>query len=56
MPNDVLRVAQWTTGNVAAEAVKALLARPDLALVGAYAYSPEKVGVDVGKLCNLGRN
>ena len=34
MPNDVLRVAQWTTGNVAAEAVKALLARPDLALVG----------------------
>ena len=54
--NDVLRVAQWTTGNVAAEAVKALSTRPDLALVGAYAYSPEKVGVDVGKLCNLGRD
>jgi 2,4-diaminopentanoate dehydrogenase len=52
--DDVLRVAQWTTGNVAAETVKALLARPDLALVGAYAYSPEKVGVDVGRLCNLG--
>ena len=54
--NDVLRVAQWTTGNVAAETVKALLTRPDLALVGAYAYSPQKVGVDVGKLCNLGRD
>jgi len=54
--NDVLRVAQWTTGNVAAEAVKAVLTRPDLALVGAYAYSPDKVGVDVGQLCNLGRD
>ena len=54
--NDLLRVAQWTTGNVAAEAVKALLARPDLVLVGAYAYSSDKVGVDVGKLCNLGRD
>src|ERR1700733_11850494 len=53
--DDVLRVVQWTTGNVAVEAVKALLARPDLVLVGAYAYSPEKVGVDVGTLCNLGR-
>ncbi|MDT5000617.1 MAG: hypothetical protein QOK12_2722, partial [Mycobacterium sp.] len=41
-------------GNVAVETVKALLARPDLVLVGAYAYSPEKVGVDVGTLCNLG--
>src|ERR1700744_1282876 len=56
MPNDVLRVAQWTTGNVAGEAVKALLKRPDLALVGVYAYSPHKVGVDVGRLCNLGRD
>jgi 2,4-diaminopentanoate dehydrogenase len=54
--DDVLRVAQWTTGNVAVETVKALLSRPDLALVGAYAYSPHKVGVDVGKLCNLGRD
>lgn len=50
-----LRVAQWTTGNVAAEAVKAILRRDDLELVGAYAYSPEKNGVDVGTLCGLGR-
>jgi hypothetical protein len=54
--DDVLRVAQWTTGNVAAETVKAVLARPDLELVGAYAYSPHKVGVDVGRLCHLGRD
>lgn len=51
-----LRVAQWTTGNVAVEAVKAVLARPDLSLVGAFAYSPAKVGVDVGSLCGLGRS
>jgi hypothetical protein len=31
----VLRVIQWTTGNVAAEVVKALLPRPDVELVGA---------------------
>jgi len=37
-----LRVVQWTTGNVAVEAVKALIQRPDVELVGAYAYSPDK--------------
>lgn len=47
----VLRVVQWTTGNVAVEVVKALSPRPDIELVGVYAYSPEKVGVDVGELC-----
>lgn len=52
--NTVLRVAQWTTGNVAQETVKALLARPDLMLVGAYAHSPAKDGADVGALCHLG--
>ena len=50
----VLRVVQWTTGNVAAEVVQAVLERTDLTLVGAYAYSPAKVGVDVGDLCDLG--
>ena len=50
-----LRVAQWTTGNVAVEAVKAILRRDDLELVGAYAHSTEKDGVDVGTLCGLGR-
>lgn len=55
-PEPVLRVVQWTTGNVAAETVRAVLARPDLQLVGAYAYSHEKVGVDVGQLCGLGED
>lgn len=50
-----LRVAQWTTGNVARQAVRAVLARDDLELVGAFARSPEKDGVDVGVLCGLDR-
>src|ERR1700753_4183441 len=50
-PADMLRVVQWTTGNVAVEVVKELLRRPDIELVGAYAYSLDKVGVDIGKLC-----
>jgi 2,4-diaminopentanoate dehydrogenase len=49
------RVVQWTTGNVARETVRAVLARPDLELVGAYAFSPEKVGRDVADLCGLDR-
>lgn len=48
-----LRVVQWTTGNVAREALKAIVERPDLELVGVYAYSENKVGQDVGDLAKL---
>lgn len=44
------RVVQWTTGNVGRRSVLAAIERPDLELVGAYAWSPDKVGVDVGVL------
>ena len=40
----MLRIAQWTTGNVAREAVGAILLRSDMELVGAYAHSAEKAG------------
>jgi hypothetical protein len=43
-----LRVVQWTTGNVGERSVLAITARPDLELVGCYAWSPEKVGTEVG--------
>jgi len=33
--------------------VKAVLSRPDLQLVGAFAFSPDKVGQDLGVLCGL---
>jgi hypothetical protein len=48
-----LRVVQWTTGNVAREAVPAVLARPDLELVGVFAHSQGKVGRDVAELVGL---
>lgn len=44
---------QWTSGNVARQTVRAVLARPDLELVGLYAYSADKVGKDVAELCGL---
>lgn len=47
------RIVQWTTGNVGISAVRAVLANPELELVGCYAWSPEKAGRDVGELCGL---
>jgi 2,4-diaminopentanoate dehydrogenase len=47
------RVVQWTTGNVSRQAIRAVLDRPDLELVGVYAYSEDKVGRDVGELAGL---
>src|SRR6478609_4087312 len=47
------RVVQWTTGNVGKSSVKAIAANPGLELVGCYAWSPEKVGRDVGELCGI---
>lgn len=47
------RVIQWATGLVGQEAIKGVLAHPDLELVGAWVHSPDKVGRDVGELCGL---
>jgi 2,4-diaminopentanoate dehydrogenase len=44
---------QWTTGNVGRRSVSAIVANPDLELVGCYAFSPEKEGQDVGELCGI---
>jgi hypothetical protein len=48
-----IRVVQWTTGNVGRRSVRAVAAHPDLELVGCYAWSPDKVGRDVGELCGI---
>jgi hypothetical protein len=48
-----LRVIQWTTGNVARKTLRSVLARPDLELVGCYAWSADKVGQDAATLCRL---
>jgi 2,4-diaminopentanoate dehydrogenase len=47
------RVVQWTTGNVGKSSVQAVVANPGLELVGCYAWSPDKVGRDVGELCGI---
>lgn len=48
-----LRVIQWATGNVGKQAVEGVLAHPELELVGAYVYSDDKAGRDVGEICGL---
>jgi hypothetical protein len=53
MPTSPLRVVQWTTGNVGQRSVRAVVGRPDLELVGCYAWSADKVGRDVGQLCGI---
>jgi len=44
------RVVQWATGNQGVEAIRAILDRSDLDLVGAKVYSDDKEGVDAGVL------
>jgi 2,4-diaminopentanoate dehydrogenase len=48
-----LKVVQWTTGKTGSAAVRGMVGHPVLELVGCYAYSPEKVGRDVGELCGI---
>ncbi len=48
-----LRLVQWTTGNVGKSSVRAVATHPAFELVGCYAWSPEKIGRDVGELCGI---
>jgi len=48
-----LRVIQFSTGNVGRHALRAILGRPDLLLVGVHADNPGKVGRDAAELCGL---
>jgi hypothetical protein len=47
------RVVQWATGNVGGEALRAILAHPDLELVGVLVNSADKDGRDAGELVGL---
>ncbi|MEZ4215588.1 MAG: dihydrodipicolinate reductase [Myxococcota bacterium] len=49
----VHRVVQWTTGKTGAAAVRGMVGRPDIELVGCYAWSADKVGRDAGTLCGI---
>jgi len=47
------RVIQWATGNVGTHALRAIIERPDLELVGLRVYNPDKEGADAGTLAGL---
>jgi hypothetical protein len=49
----VLRVVQWTTGNVGRRSLRAIVSNPLYELVGCYAWSPDKAGRDAGELCGI---
>ncbi|MBH0776974.1 NAD(P)H-dependent amine dehydrogenase family protein [Nocardia bovistercoris] len=52
-PQSSLRVVQWTTGNIGKSSARALIAHPEIELIGCYAWSPDKSGLDVGELCGV---
>jgi 4-hydroxy-tetrahydrodipicolinate reductase len=45
------RVIQWATGTVGVHAVPAIVAHPDLELVGLWVHSDSKAGRDAGEVC-----
>jgi 2,4-diaminopentanoate dehydrogenase len=49
------RVVQWATGTTGRLALKAVIAAPDLELVGVRVYSADKIGRDAGDLIDQGK-
>ena len=47
------RVIQFSTGNVGVHALRTIIERPDLELVGVHAHGADKVGRDAAELCGL---
>ncbi|MCU1647597.1 MAG: dapB [Nocardia sp.] len=47
------RVVQWSTGNVGHRALRSIIARPELELVGVWVSSDAKAGKDAGELAGL---
>ena len=50
---DRYRVVQWATGNIGSHSLRAVIAHPNLDLVGLYVYSEDKAGRDAGELCGM---
>ena len=51
-----LKVVQWSSGHVGRHAIVGIDARPELELAGVWVSSPEKDGMDAGKLAGLDRD
>jgi len=47
------RVIQWATGHVGRQAVRGVVAHPELELVGCWVHSDDKAGRDAGELCGV---
>lgn len=47
------RIVQFSTGNVGVHALRTIIGRPDLELVGVHAAGPDKIGRDAAELCGL---
>lgn len=45
-----IKVVQWGSGNVGQMSMRAVMARPDMELVGLMVTNPDKVGKDVGEI------
>ena len=55
IPEKPLRVVVWSTGTIGRHAIAGIDAHPDLELVGVWVCNPDKAGMDVGELAELGR-
>ncbi len=49
------RIIQFSTGNVGVHALRSIIERPDLKLVGVHARGQDKIGRDAADLCGLHR-
>ncbi|HEY0228611.1 MAG TPA: dihydrodipicolinate reductase, partial [Mycobacterium sp.] len=49
------RVVQFSTGNVGVHALRSIIERPDLELIGVHARGQDKIGRDAADLCGLDR-
>lgn len=54
MSDNILRVAVISTGWISSLAIRAIVRRPHLELVGVWVHSPEKTGRDAGEIVGLG--
>jgi len=52
MATDKTRVVVWSTGGIGSIAIRAIVARSNLDLVGVWVHSPDKNGRDAGELAN----
>lgn len=56
IPARPVRVAVWSTGTVGRHAIAGVDAHPDLELVGVWTSTPEKNGIDAGRLAGMSRD